>query len=51
MLPDMDVSGMTEFILSYNCKLGLMSITGIAKILSGYTLHPYSRNGIPGCEM
>ena len=49
--PSLDVSGMTEFILSDNLTLGLMPENGIAKILSGKTPHPSSGNGIPRCEL
>lgn len=49
--PELNVPGMTEFKLSENCKLGLMSNNGIAKILSNKTPHPQSGNGIPRCEL
>ena len=49
--PDLYVSGMTEFKLAENCKLGLMPNRGIAKILSGKTPHPDQGNGIPRCEL
>ncbi|MES2765138.1 MAG: VOC family protein [Bacteroidota bacterium] len=49
--PDLDVPGMTEFILSENCTLGLMPNNGIAKILQDKTPHPESGNGIPRCEL
>jgi uncharacterized glyoxalase superfamily protein PhnB len=42
---------MTEFILSENCKLGLMPNKGIAKILSDTMPHPDEGNGIPRCEL
>jgi uncharacterized glyoxalase superfamily protein PhnB len=48
---DLDVPGMTEFILSDNCKLGLMPNNGIAKILASKTPHPEQGNGIPRCEL
>ncbi|HCT30179.1 MAG TPA: lactoylglutathione lyase [Bacteroidales bacterium] len=50
-LPDLDVPGMTEFVISYNCKLGLMPNKGIAKILSTAMPHPDNGNGIPRCEL
>lgn len=50
-LPDLNVPGMTEFIISESCKLGLMPNKGIAKILSDKTPHPDSGNGIPRCEL
>ncbi|MBX2930735.1 MAG: hypothetical protein KF781_02170 [Chitinophagaceae bacterium] len=45
------VSGMTEFNLSENCKLGLMPNSGIATILLDTTPHPDKGNGIPRCEL
>ena len=49
--PDLDVPGMTEFLLNPACKLGLMPETSIAKILEGKTPHPADGNGIPRCEL
>uniref|UniRef100_UPI00215B4A90 hypothetical protein n=1 Tax=Escherichia coli TaxID=562 RepID=UPI00215B4A90 len=49
--PDLNVPGMTEFIFTENCKLGLMPNNGIAKILSDKTPHPELGNGIPRCEL
>jgi len=49
--PDLNVPGMTEFILSDTCKIGLMPNKGIANILSDKTPHPESGNGIPRCEL
>lgn len=49
--PDLDVPGMTEFILADNLKLGLMPENGIAKILLDKTPHPNKGNGIPRCEL
>jgi len=49
--PDLDVPGMTEFIMSDCCKLGLMPNKGIAKILNEKVPHPDSGNGIPRCEL
>ncbi|MBU0488467.1 MAG: lactoylglutathione lyase [Bacteroidetes bacterium] len=49
--PDLDVPGMTEFILQTGLKLGLMPENGIAKILGNKTPHPASGNGIPRCEL
>ncbi len=49
--PDLNVPGMTEFILSENCKLGLMPNSGIKKILGDKTPDPASGNGIPRCEL
>ena len=49
--PCLDVSGMTEFKLAGNVKLGLMPENGIAKILSDKMPHPNKGNGIPRCEL
>ena len=49
--PDLHVPGMTEFILTANCKLGLMPNNGIAKILTPVMPHPELGNGIPRCEL
>jgi lactoylglutathione lyase len=49
--PDLDVPGMTEFILAENVKLGLMPESGITKILGDKTPHPAAGNGIPRCEL
>lgn len=49
--PIIDVPGMSEFVLSENCKLGLMPNDGIAKIITPKTVHPDLGNGIPRCEL
>lgn len=49
--PVLDVTGMTEFMLDEQTKLGLMPESGINKILSGKTPHPKDGNGIPRCEL
>jgi uncharacterized glyoxalase superfamily protein PhnB len=49
--PTLDVPGMTEFVLSENCTLGLMPNSGIVKILKETTPHPDLGNGIPRCEL
>ena len=49
--PDLDVPGMTEFILSESYKIGLMPNDGIAKILAGKTPHPANGLGVPRCEL
>jgi|ERR1051326_8095456 lactoylglutathione lyase len=49
--PVLDVRGMTEFMLTDNFKLGLMPEKGIAKILTPFTPHPETGNGIPRCEL
>lgn len=48
---DLNVPGMTEFILAENCKLGLMPNEGIAKIIAEVLPHPEHGNGIPRCEL
>jgi uncharacterized glyoxalase superfamily protein PhnB len=48
---DLHVPGMTEFIVSTNCKIGLMPNKGIVKILGNKTPHPDNGNGIPRCEL
>lgn len=49
--PELNVPGMTEFLLAENVKLGLMPNNGIAKILADKTPHPDLGNGIPRCEL
>lgn len=49
--PELNVPGMTEFLLAENFKLGLMPNSGIAKILTDKTPHPELGNGIPRCEL
>jgi len=49
--PELNLPGMTEFILAENCKLGLMPNKGIAKIISDKMPHPDKGNGIPRCEL
>ena len=49
--PDLNVPGMTEFIISETCKIGIMPNNSIAKILSDKTPHPESGNGIPRVEL
>jgi catechol 2,3-dioxygenase-like lactoylglutathione lyase family enzyme len=51
MAPVLDVPGMTEFVLSDSCKLGLMPNKGIARLLGDKTPHPESGTGIPRCEL
>lgn len=48
---DLHVPGMTEFILSAGCKIGLMPNHGIYKILQGALPHPDDGYGIPRCEL
>ena len=49
--PDLNVSGMTEFMLAENFKLGLMPNSGIAKILGDKMPYPDQGVGIPRCEL
>jgi len=49
--PDLNVPGMTEFIITDNCKIGLMPNKSIAKLLGNHTPHPDNGNGIPRCEL
>ena len=49
--PELDVPGMTEFILGESCRLGLMPSNGIASILGNNIIHPETGNGIPRCEL
>ena len=49
--PDLNVPGMTEFVLAPNAKLGLMPNKGIAKLLGDALPHPETGNGIPRCEL
>lgn len=48
---ELNVPGMTEFVLAPNCKLGLMPNNGIVKILQDKCPHPSLGNGIPRCEL
>ncbi len=48
---DLNVPGMTEFILNDFCKLGLMPNDGIAKIITPALPHPNLGDGIPRCEL
>lgn len=50
-IPDLNVPGMTEFIISKNCKLGLMPNNGISKILLNNMPNPANGVGIPRCEL
>lgn len=48
---DLNVPGMTEFIINDFSKLGLMPNVGIAKIITPSLPHPDLGNGIPRCEL
>lgn len=49
--PELNVPGMTEFILSNQCKLGLMPNESISKIISPTLPNPALAIGIPRCEL
>lgn len=49
--PVLNVPGMTEFLLSEDCKLGLMPNHGIAKIIADRLPHPERGTGIPRSEL
>lgn len=49
--PVLDVPGMTEFVLTDHCKLGLMPSAGIARLLGEAVPHPDRGAGIPRCEL
>jgi uncharacterized glyoxalase superfamily protein PhnB len=49
--PRLNVPGMTEFELNTNCVLGLMTESGIAKIITPALPNPSEGNGIPRCEL
>ena len=49
--PSLDVPGMVEFKLTDFVKLGLMSESGIAKIINDKMPNPNRGSGIPRCEL
>lgn len=49
--PSLHVPGMTEFLLNPYCKIGLMSIAGIEKIIQNKLSSPRQAVGIPRCEL
>ncbi len=49
--PRLDVPGMTEFMLSDGCLLGLMPETGIKRLLGDRLPDPAAANGIPRAEL
>lgn len=51
MEPVLHVQGMTEFLLAYNVKLGLMHETGIVRVLEYKIKHPAEAQGIARCEL
>jgi len=48
--PILDVQGMTEFRLSENCKLGLMPVQGIKRLL-GAAVADLQKASFPGAEL
>lgn len=51
MNPILDLSTISEFSITANFKIGLMSNNSIAKIVSKELPHPNEGNGIPRCEL
>jgi uncharacterized glyoxalase superfamily protein PhnB len=49
--PVLDVDGMTEFMLSGECKLGLMPAKGIMKILGENFTSTETIKGVHKCEL
>jgi catechol 2,3-dioxygenase-like lactoylglutathione lyase family enzyme len=49
--PDLHVPGMTEFVLSDGCILGLMPTAGIRRLLGDVLPDPAEADGIPRCEL
>lgn len=49
--PDLNVPGMTEFIISENLKIGLMPTDGITRLLGNSIPNPDEADGIPRCEL
>ena len=48
---DLNVPGMTEFVIAENFMIGLMPNSSISKILADKLPHPELGNGIPRCEL
>lgn len=51
MAPRLNVPGMTEFLLSPECVLGLMPETGIKRLLGANLPDPSLANGVPRAEL
>lgn len=49
--PELDVPGMTEFILGGKTMIGLMPEEGGAKLIGDTLPHPKEGKGIPRCEV
>ena len=49
--PSLNVPGMTEFILSENCVLGLMPVAGIKRLLGNNLPDPALATGVPRSEI
>ncbi len=49
--PDLNVPGMTEFVVSEHVKIGLMPVDGIVRLLGNAIPNPSHADGIPRCEL
>lgn len=49
--PDLNVPGMTEFVISEHFKIGLMPSAGIVRLLGDSIKDPEKASGIPRCEL
>ncbi len=49
--PDLNVPGMTEFVISEKLKIGLMPVKGIMRLLGNGIPSPELADGIPRCEL
>ena len=49
--PTLNTPGMTEFILSENCVLGLMPVSGIKRLLGDHLPDPARARGTPRSEI
>lgn len=49
--PQLNVPGMTEFVISDECKLGIMPEKNIAKIISPAVKDPSLFSGVSRCEI
>ena len=49
--PSFDVPGMTEFELVDGCRLGLMPVAGIKRLLGAALPDPCQGNGVPRAEL
>ena len=51
MSPDLNVPGMTEFVLGEDCVLGLMPVAGIKRLLGSSLPDPSTAQGVPRGEL